>query len=1043
MSKPELSSSQPGASNNTTAGKPSTSVVSRASNLVHNVWDFIRPQPWVINNIRQKKSQKLLFRSWLPGWGALILMLPGNSLRTIGTLGYFGMLFSVFIPPMFPVQIYLVIVVQSLLGLLVGWGIGSAAMKAALAVRSQVLIEATLQKAPNNFQGSVNPDQVYKAEVFKVTFWMLGQSSVMFGVFMGFGAMIFALIRAKSAPFLFFSIFGTIVLDIFCSIGPLYPFPNYKIVNSILISSSSYCAMALVCCFVFFPETVNHAYLGLISTVLGKVEAMLSSQEGLLSPKPGDFAPGCPKLKALTGARVILMTMYQNLAGLTVHLQSEFSIGRWSGDDVFGLADPVLAVVARINGLLSFAKHLRDLPSPPEAFADMPAPGTVSSDTHLLHHVFNPDITRESILKVTLIEALPHVRNATAELRAATIEGVAATRAMIDAINNDRLFSRSGPIAPLEERLDAASDKLRATLKSFKEQGTDAILGAYAHKPRADIPLRSLYIGYVFSSTAVIIGEVVLSFVQTVAETTARRRRVRLWAPSSLRHVVHALLKGRRKNEEQAFGEEESNETYVDEDDVQEMEYREYLDPDSHPPTNIFQKFMNLLHHFLQWVKTAEAIFVFRYVLITILLWLPSVVKNSAHFFYVNKGIWALIMAQTILTVYAGDQLYNYLIRIVGTFLGLITALVIWYIGNGSGNGSPYGLAASYAVLSLPVMFIRLFAPPKYLQGVILGCITVTLIIGFSWIDGHLPVISDPGIGWNAAWRRWTLVMIGCGASFIIMMLPPKSGRKAVRLRAAASIDALSHVYTSLISAWITESDEGKGASFASSSWVKAFRDRLIAVTLQIQTGKQQMMLASWEGGIRGRWPQEEYVKLTEVQEDMIGVLAQLGGALWKLDTKWRLSLLHHTKVVDPNFISDIVSVFSSVSQSLRTGEPMHTVLPQTLLDRLLLHHQTGVIATGELDGHREIGPDEIQSLDHMFYTSAVIAVYQLMQCLDELQAITRRLCGEVPLRGFEKWKFLHKSRRGTRQNTLSRTGTIVEREPLITNEKSGEEGEA
>ena len=108
------------------------------------------------------------------------------------------------------------------------------------------------------------------------------------------------------------------------------------------------------------------------------------------------------------------------------------------------------------------------------------------------------------------------------------------------------------------------------------------------------------------------------------------------------------------------------------------------------------------------------------------------------------------------------------------------------------------------------------------------------------------------------------------------MMLPPKSGRKAVRLRAAATIDALGHVYTSLMSAWITESDAGKGDSYASSNWVKAFRVSLTAVLFKVQAGKQQMMLASWEGGIRGRWPLEEYAKLTEVQEEMIAVLAQV-----------------------------------------------------------------------------------------------------------------------------------------------------------------------
>ena len=276
--------------------------------------------------------------------------------------------------------------------------------------------------------------------------------------------------------------------------------------------------------------------------------------------------------------------------GLTIHLQSEFSVGRWSGDDVLCMADPLLAVVSRIStpysfavkrlpniradGLLSFAKHLRDLPTPPEAFSYVATPATVSSDTHLLHHVFYPDVTRESALKLMPTEVLPRVRDGTADLRAATIEAVTAVQELIDAINRDRLLSRSGPIAPLEERLEAAGDKLRIALDNFKEHGANVMLDAYGIKPRADMPLRSLYLGYVFSSTTVIIGEVVLSLVQTVAETSARRRKVRLWGPSSLRHVVNALLKGHRKNEEQAFGEEGRGDTYYDEDDLLEEEHR-------------------------------------------------------------------------------------------------------------------------------------------------------------------------------------------------------------------------------------------------------------------------------------------------------------------------------------------------------------------------------------------------------------------------------------------------------------------------------------
>jgi hypothetical protein len=95
------------------------------------------------------------------------------------------------------------------------------------------------------------------------------------------------------------------------SIGPLYPFSNYKIINSLLLASSSYCAIALLCCFIIFPETVNHVYLGIVSTILDKVQTMLSMQDHLLSPQPGDFGPKCSKLKSLLQIRDAVAGMFQ------------------------------------------------------------------------------------------------------------------------------------------------------------------------------------------------------------------------------------------------------------------------------------------------------------------------------------------------------------------------------------------------------------------------------------------------------------------------------------------------------------------------------------------------------------------------------------------------------------------------------------------------------------------------------------------------------------------------------------------------------------
>lgn len=46
--------------------------------------------------------------------------------------------------------------------------------------------------------------------------------------------------------------------------------------------------------------------------------------------------------------------------------------------------------------------------------------------------------------------------------------------------------------------------------------------------------------------------------------------------------------------------------------------------------------------------------------------------KILRSFTYVEKGLWALIAAQTTLTIYAGDQLSQSLQKMIGTALGLL-----------------------------------------------------------------------------------------------------------------------------------------------------------------------------------------------------------------------------------------------------------------------------------------------------------------------------------------------------------------------------------
>lgn len=66
-----------------------------------------------------------------------------------------------------------------------------------------------------------------------------------------------------------------------------------------------------------------------------------------------------------------------------------------------------------------------------------------------------------------------------------------------------------------------------------------------------------------------------------------------------------------------------------------------------------------------------------------------------------------------------------------------------------------------------------------------------------------------------------------------------------------------------------------------------------------------------------------------------------------------------------------------------------------------------------------------------------------LVQCLDELLTITRRLCGGVPIRGLDKWVLQHKSRRGAETVipiSASRIDTVTDQEIFVVRKKSEEE---
>ncbi|EIN05213.1 hypothetical protein PUNSTDRAFT_107508 [Punctularia strigosozonata HHB-11173 SS5] len=997
---------------------------------------------WVTDNLKSPKSRKTLIRCWIASWVAFVIILPNQSLTTLGNAAFFTALVSMIVAPSMPLQLFVLAIAMVMMGFLVGWGLGSAAMRGALAARSQLLLKHTLQQAQQRAASSQNPDAEFKAEVFQGQF-LDTDSSVVFGVFLAAGTFFLALARAYLPKLMVLSIFGTISLDVFCSYGPLFPFAQYTILNSILISASCYAAIGVVLITLVFPETINHAHLEALAGFCGALKGLVAMQDEALDSTHETVAAMKGKI---SGTRAGLVAKWQGLQGTAVFINLEFSWGKWNGDDILELEQSLLGIITRIAGLCNWTTVLSNVfstaglrandPKSPIETGDAADKDSVSEktahghghDTLILQQLYNEQLEAEQTHSLTLEDSLPRLKDATSDLRQACVRGLSTAQTVIDSTNKKRWQRAAKDVEERIRLLDESIAGLKGALEDFKLTKRQAMLDPYvkALRPETEgkqgqenLPHRSLHISLVFAVNLIITSEMILAFLNALRALVDKRKKTRLWAPKGLRTVWKAVRSKGGAGQNAAAGEDVVPE---EEDEEEEIEYGR--DPDSKPPANVFQRVMDVIHRSYKWSKTPEALFAFKYTFVSIALWLPAVFKSSAAFNYEQKGLWALIMAQTTLNIYASDHIYNLVTRSLGTFIGAVIGLLVWYLGNASSNGNPYGTAAAVGVFLVPVMFIRLFAPLQYLTGVLMGCATFVLVVGYSWIDAKLPLFGNPGIGWPIAWKRFVLVMIGCGASFIMMCLPPQSGRKAVRLRNATILTNVADLYAFMMSKWIAMPDVGnelKGENGTDTpkekSWKNDFRkqmrEKIVSISTEIGALRQQTAMAVWEGNIRGAWPVDEYQKLIGIESDMISALAQIGGALTLTDDDVRIAYLRHTKVVNPNFVTDVMSTFILVAQSLRTGQPLHQVLDISLLDRALYHGKLGT-PRPEVDASNggtkpitmpRVDEAQLRSLDYAYYATALVGVFQLAACLDELRQITGRLCGTVPLEGFGQWR--------------------------------------
>lgn len=807
----------------------------------------------------------------------------------------------------------------------------------------------------------------------------------------------FARMRVSAPKLAMVSIFGTIIADIYLVIAPLIPTFQGTIPKTMIIPSAIAIGVGALCNILLFPQSTSRI-------VLQGMQELFVQTNGFGKAMGVHFRDPDKRfeIKKLLALRNGLLASYKAINDAAKFLPMDFTYGKWSPEDIGSLQESFRQAFVAFGELLQvpmYREHgrmkadmlekLRERSSEQKGRSD----GEIKVATHQIarmiglhehmQHLNVNDMTDRTFetLSSSLKVLLPAWREASQHI----IESL-ARRDSKSASQNPGDILRNLTEAQSEfER--TAGKALLATHSHLFDQHGNVIEDGSGRSP----PLLGLMIGLLYIERLGNSSKATATLLEKIVELDNARLKSRLWLPKGLRQLfAWALSKdatpgvpglqrtttAASKSKKQSKKEARKQEAKPRDENTAAF----YLEDMRKPTGRRRHKSSAILLAAIEWLTNDEGMHALRMLVLTVALGIPAVITTSAGFYYREKGLWALIMAQLSLMPYASDFIGGLLTRLAGTILGGVIGLACWYIGSGSGPGNAYGLATIMAVVIIALMWWRLFAPPEQMQATIMTAATIYLVVGYSWVDTHIPSYGNPGVGYNVFWRRLLLVLIGFGASTLVTFFPrPPSGNRHYRHMLCDEMSKIRDRYALFVSTWLTSPED-------------------LSSVLENEALVSEEILTSIAGPIRLTKFEFSSSNIdTQTLEYACHLLTILNISITelviytqRLSFQQRSKFMHETGCSDESLVADLMSVLTLVQHSLETGTPLPAVLPVPLIGRALLRHPEA-----QHDRKKESVIDELASESGRHWISAMSAFLRLLSTVDDLVLVLKHVVGE------------------------------------------------
>ena len=437
-----------------------------------------------------------------------------------------------------------------------------------------------------------------------------------------------------------------------------------------------------------------------------------------------------------------------------------------------------------------------------------------------------------------------------------------------------------------------------------------------------------LYLRYLTWS----IGKAILSMVQfadsKVADGTMKKNRLIL---PGLRRI--------RKLFEGAFSKEEDTDYGIEDGQMTNVYMGDSLkarkDPEHLPPANTFEKVTNYIRVIPRILASQESAFAFRCAVATMSLGVLAYLRQTHAFFLAQRLMWALIMLAISMTAHAGQNIFQFSLRVLGTFIATCASMVIWYMCDKKPAAVipvfyPYLCCGFYVLLKFP----------KYALVAILSMVTCILILGYELQEGKLGLAITTSNGqpyypiYELAPYRLATVVGGLLVAFIWTYFPyPVTTHATLRKDLGGTLYLLANFYSVVHSTVDMRLKTGitgdlKKKNSPTYKLDKARQKVFSKVIIMLNKLREHSEFTKFEPVFGGKFPKKTYDELIQAMQNLFNYLALTSYASISFtegssdETEWLRDFRRFAG--DLNITShDMTSCLCLVSASVSNSHPL------------------------------------------------------------------------------------------------------------------------